>query len=40
MYVNKLTLDMGRDGKKAIEKMFRMAKERKILDSDIVVTVV
>jgi 5,8-dihydroxy-2-naphthoate synthase len=40
MYVNKLTLDMGRDGKKAIEKMFRMAKERKLLDSDIVVTVV
>jgi len=33
MYVNKLTIDMGRDGKRAIEKMFELAKERKILDS-------
>ena len=33
MYVNKLTIDMGRDGKRAIEKMFEIAKERKILDS-------
>jgi 1,4-dihydroxy-6-naphthoate synthase len=40
MYVNKLTLDMGRDGKRAIEKMFEMAKERKILSSDIAVNVV
>jgi len=40
MYVNKLTLDMGCDGKRAIEKMFEMARERNILDSDIAVTVV
>jgi len=40
MYVNKFTIDMGRDGRKAIDKMFRLAKERKIMDSDIVVTVV
>lgn len=40
MYVNKLTLDMGADGKRAIEKMFEMARERNILDSDIAVTVV
>jgi 1,4-dihydroxy-6-naphthoate synthase len=40
MYVNELTLDMGRDGKRAIEKMFEMAKERKILSSDIDVKVV
>lgn len=40
MYVNDLTIDMGRDGKKAIEKMFEMAKERKILDSDVAVKVV
>jgi 1,4-dihydroxy-6-naphthoate synthase len=33
MYVNDLTLDMGRDGKKAIEMMFEMAQERKILGS-------
>jgi 1,4-dihydroxy-6-naphthoate synthase len=40
MYVNQLTLDMGHDGKRAIEKMFEMAKERGILDSDIAVKVV
>ncbi len=40
MYVNNLTVDMGRDGKRAIEKMFEMAKERKILDSDVAVRVV
>lgn len=40
MYVNKLTLDMGRDGKKAIEKMFKMAKEKKIIDRDVLVEVV
>ncbi|HKZ61729.1 MAG TPA: MqnA/MqnD/SBP family protein [Nitrososphaera sp.] len=39
MYVNKLTLDMGRDGKKAIKKMFEMAKEKKVLDSDVTVKV-
>ncbi|HEV8404997.1 MAG TPA: MqnA/MqnD/SBP family protein [Nitrososphaera sp.] len=40
MYVNKLTLDMGRDGKKGIEKMFEMAKEKKIIDTDVLVEVV
>lgn len=40
MYVNKLTVDMGPDGKKAVEKMFEMAKERKILDSAVAVRVV
>jgi 1,4-dihydroxy-6-naphthoate synthase len=40
MYVNELTVDMGRDGKRAIEKMFEMAQERKIMGSDIAVNVV
>ena len=40
MYVNKLTVDMGSDGRKAIERMFELARERKILDSDVAVTVV
>jgi len=40
MYVNELTLDMGRDGKLAIEKMFEMARERNILESDVAVIVV
>lgn len=39
MYVNELTLDMGRDGRRAIEKMFEMAKERKIIESDVSVQV-
>ena len=40
MYVNELTIDMGRDGRKAIEKLFEMAKERKLLDSNVAVKVV
>jgi 1,4-dihydroxy-6-naphthoate synthase len=40
MYVNNLTLDMGREGKKALEEMFEMAKARKILESDIKIEVV
>lgn len=40
MYVNNLTLDMGHEGKKALEKMFEMAKERKIVESDIQIEVV
>jgi 1,4-dihydroxy-6-naphthoate synthase len=40
MYVNRLTVDMGRDGKRAIEKMFEMAKERKIIESNVDVQVV
>ncbi len=40
MYVNNLTLDMGHEGKKALEKMFEMAQARKILESDIKIEVV
>jgi 1,4-dihydroxy-6-naphthoate synthase len=40
MYVNNLTLDMGHEGKKALEEMFEMAKARKILESDIKIEVV
>ncbi len=40
MYVNELTVDMGHDGKKAIEKMFEMARENKIIDADVAVRVV
>jgi 1,4-dihydroxy-6-naphthoate synthase len=40
MYVNKLTIDMGREGKRAIEKMFEMAKDSKILSSAVEVDVV
>ncbi|MDQ3718206.1 MAG: ABC transporter substrate-binding protein, partial [Thermoproteota archaeon] len=32
MYVNDLTLDMGSEGKKALEKMFEMAKAQKMLE--------
>jgi 1,4-dihydroxy-6-naphthoate synthase len=39
MYVNNLTLDMGHEGKKALEKMFEMARERKIVESDIKIEV-
>ena len=40
MYVNDLTLDMGHDGKRAIEKMFEMAQDRNIIESDIQIEVV
>jgi len=40
MYVNKLTVDMGSDGRRAIEKMFEMAREKKIIDADVAVEVV
>lgn len=40
MYVNNLTLDMGQEGKKALEKMFEMAQERKIIDSDTQIEIV
>ena len=40
MYVNNLTLDMGHDGKRAIEKMFEMARERNIMESNIQIEVV
>jgi 1,4-dihydroxy-6-naphthoate synthase len=39
MYVNDLTLDMGHEGKKALEKMFEMAQEQKIVESDIQIQV-
>lgn len=40
MYVNDLTLDMGKDGRRAIEKMFEMSKECKIIGGDTNVEVV
>lgn len=40
MYVNNLTLDMGHEGKRALQKMFEMARAQKILDSDIEIEVV
>lgn len=40
MYVNDLTLDMSKDGRRAIEKMFEMSKERKIIGGDTSVEVV
>jgi 1,4-dihydroxy-6-naphthoate synthase len=33
MYVNDLTLDMGSSGRRAIEKMFAMAREKKIIEA-------
>ena len=40
MYVNNLTLDMGHEGKKALERMFEMAKAQKMLESDIEIVVI
>ena len=40
MYVNDITRDMGPSGKKAIEKMFAMARERRIIDFDVKIDVV
>ncbi len=40
MYVNEITRDMGPSGKKAIEKMFSMAKEKGFVHSDVNVEVV
>lgn len=40
MYVNDLTLDMGHDGKEAIEKLFEMARKRNIIGSNIQIEVV
>lgn len=40
MYVNNLTLDMGLEGKKALEEMFEMAKDRKMLELEIQIEVV
>jgi 1,4-dihydroxy-6-naphthoate synthase len=39
MYVNDLTIDMGREGRKAIETMFAMAKENGIMTQDVRVLV-
>ena len=40
MYVNDLTQDMGQKGKKALEKMFEMAQERKMVEPEVHVKVV
>jgi 1,4-dihydroxy-6-naphthoate synthase len=40
MYVNNLTLDMGYEGKRALQKLFEMAQDQKILNSDIQVKIV
>ena len=40
MYVNNLTLDMGHEGKKALERMFEMAKAEKMLESDIQIVII
>lgn len=40
MYVNDITRDMGMSGRKAIEKMFAMARERRIIDFDVMLDVV
>jgi 1,4-dihydroxy-6-naphthoate synthase len=40
MYVNNLTLDMGDEGKKALERMFEMAKAQKMLESDIQIVII
>lgn len=40
MYVNDITRDMGPAGKKAIERMFSMARERKLIEQEIRVDVV
>jgi predicted solute-binding protein len=40
MYVNNLTLDMGHEGKKALERMFEMAKAQKMLESDIEIVII
>lgn len=40
MYVNNLTLDMGHEGKKALERMFEMAKAEKMLEPDIQIVVI
>jgi 5,8-dihydroxy-2-naphthoate synthase len=40
MYVNELTLDMGPQGKKAIETMFEMAREHGIIDHRVAVEVI
>lgn len=40
MYVNEITRDMGPDGRKAIETMFSMAKEKGFIGSDVKVEVI
>ncbi len=40
MYVNETTRDMGPSGRKAIEKMFSMAREKGLITSDVKVEVV
>ncbi len=40
MYVNDLTLDMGQNGRNAIEKMFEMAREKKLMERAVKIKVV
>jgi 1,4-dihydroxy-6-naphthoate synthase len=40
MYVNDLTLDMGQQGRSAIEKMFNLARERGLIDRAIPIEVI
>ncbi|WP_415280662.1 menaquinone biosynthesis family protein [Candidatus Nitrososphaera sp. FF02] len=40
MYVNEITRDMGPEGRKAIEKMFSMAHERRLIEREVKVDVV
>lgn len=40
MYVNDITRDMGPSGRKAIEKMFSMARERRLIEREVNVDVV
>jgi 1,4-dihydroxy-6-naphthoate synthase len=40
MYVNDITRDMGPAGRKAIERMFAMARERKLIEREVSVDVV
>jgi 1,4-dihydroxy-6-naphthoate synthase len=40
MYVNDLTLDMGQKGRKAIERMFELAREAKLIEREVKIEVV
>lgn len=40
MYVNDLTLDMGQKGRKAIARMFELAREKKLIEREVKIEVV
>ena len=40
MYVNDLTLDLGPSGRRAIEKLFEMAKDRGVIKNDVAMDVI